>query len=155
MTIIYNNNALQGILREEPSLRYELYSLLDSMAKAYANFDEDNSAKLFLEYLRFYNTLRKAAILPCNKEIDSSNAPSSLPPLSSEAVKFLEVMRLFHLDTNTIEKTLVNRIKELKENDSNFFLLSYLERQLQLVKSTEFKGLLLAKEDPLVIVLNI
>ncbi len=120
MPRFYNDDAIQEILKEESSLRNELYSIISSILKYFATFDNRNFAKMLLEYLRFYNMLRSFAILPHIKNQKDYERSFTYPPLSIEDLKIAEVIKLLPLKLSTFEKKLKNRVKILKDTDSNF-----------------------------------
>ena len=68
MVRFYNDNKLQEILKEEPHLRDEFNTIIDSLRDSFANFDYQESSRLILEYFHFYDIVRSMANLPKNSK---------------------------------------------------------------------------------------
>ena len=150
MSKSHNNKAIFEVLKEDSSLRNELYSILDSMIKYYSVFDDNKASKKFNEYLHFYNMLKNIANLPKNGRSSKLNKSDTTPPLSIDDLRIAELIRLLPLKLSTFEKKIRKRVKFLRATNSDFIILIFLEHILDLLSISEFRELILTKKTPMI-----
>lgn len=151
MSKSHSNETIQEILKEDSGLRNELYSILNSMIKHYAVFDDNLASKSFNEYLHLYKILKNIASLPKNSRRNKLSKVDTTPPLSIEDLRIAELIRLLPLKLSTFEKKIKKRVEFLKVTDSDFIIMIFLEHILDLLKKPEFRDLVLTKKTPIII----
>ncbi len=150
MSKSYINRKVIEVLKEDFSLRNELYSILDSMMKSYAVFDDNKASEKFNEYLHFYNMLKNIANLPKNGRRNKLKESDTAPLLSIDDLRIAELIRLLPLKLSTFEKKIRKRVRFLRTTNSDFIILIFLEHILDLLNISEFRELVLTKRTPMI-----
>ena len=150
MSKSYNNEAIQEILKEVPSLRNELYFILGSIMKSLANFTYPRPSN-FREYFNFKKMLMDFANLPRNGKKDKLNKVETPSSLSIDDLRIAALIRLLPLKLSTFEKKLRKELEFLRANDSDFIIMIFLEHVLDLLKNHEFRELVLTRRAPMII----
>ena len=139
----YNDDKIQEILKEEPELCDELNSILNSMREYLANFDHQESSRLFVEYLRFYDMLRIMTNIPKNLKTPSLNKirpwQINIYHLNIEDNKAAEIFALLYLKLDTIERRIRDRIQYLRENNGDLIIRTFLEHQINILRQSKFR----------------